>query len=168
MNKLLFFCLSLLFWACDDGDLQIETIDFDEITTVESCEPPTVDAVDLLLFKINGDEALILTLQNGLLRNEVSTENLVSAVPSQSQITFRILSDNVTSDYFCSAIPLVEPTIIDNIDATGGEVIISTTAGENGEFLHQIQLSGITLETSENERITDLRINDFGIVTTTE
>ena len=38
--------------------------------------------------------------------------------------------------------------------------------GTNVTYEHHIQLSGITFITSADERITDLQINDFGIVTT--
>ena len=65
MKKYLLIGCSILFFGCNDGDLQIETVDFDSIETVQSCN--TISAsTENVLFKINGDEALILTLPSGL------------------------------------------------------------------------------------------------------
>jgi len=40
--------------------------------------------------------------------------------------------------------------------------------GTTDTFEHSIQLSEITFISSTNQRITDLRINEFGTVTTSE
>ncbi len=166
MGKLFFLCFLGLLCSCDDGDLQIETLDFDDVA-IQFCES-TVTTSSTIFFKINQDEALVLTLQSGLLNNEETTEELVSSVPSQSQITYRIFSDNVTKNYFCDDIPLAEPTVTNDIEAEGGEVFVSTVLNADGvTYEHTIRLSGISLVTETGDRITDLTINDFGIVTTT-
>ncbi|HAI40703.1 MAG TPA: hypothetical protein DCM40_22700, partial [Maribacter sp.] len=83
MKKYLLIGCSILFFGCNDGDLQIETVDFDSIETVQSCN--TISAsTENVLFKINGDEALVLTLPSGLLKNEASTTSIESAVPGNS------------------------------------------------------------------------------------
>lgn len=159
-------CSSALF-SCSDGDLQIETIDFDSVS-LQYCTAPEL-ATKNILFKINDTEALILELQSGVLNKGVVGETITtqSTVPGQSQLTYRIFSGNVTKNYFCDEIPTVEPTVIDEVEAEDGLVIIETTAdAENGNFVHTISLSGISFVTGEGERITNLSISEFGEVTT--
>lgn len=168
MGKFFFLisCLGILF-SCSDGDLQIENIDFDSVS-VQFCTAPQTTTANIL-FKINDDEALIMELQSGVLNHGVVGETVVteSAVPSQTKITYRIFSDKVSTAYFCDDIPPVTPTVVDEIEAEDGTVIIETTAdADNTNFVHTISLSGITFVTSKGERITNLTINEFGEVTT--
>jgi hypothetical protein len=166
MKKYLLIGCSILFFGCNDGDLQIETVDFDSIETVQSCN--TVSAsTENVVFKINGDEALILTIASGLLKNEVTVSSLESAVPGNSQISYRIFSETVTSAYFCDSPPPLTPTVLEEIEAEGGSIIITTTTEDSITFTHTIQLSGVTFLNENGSRITDLQVNEFGTVTTT-
>lgn len=163
------FCITGLFafLSCSDGDLQIETIDFDSVN-VDFCTDPVATASNVL-FKINGDEALILTLPSGVLNNGVVGETIstTSAVPGESQLLYRIFSANVSDTYFCSTIPLATPTVTEEIEAEDGSILITSVANaDSTAFTHIIELSGISLVNSTGERITDLTINDFGEVTT--
>lgn len=166
-RALLIGCLITLI-SCDDGDLQIETLDFDSVD-IDFCVDPIATSSNLL-FKINDDEALILTLESGVLNNgEIGTDTIqdTSLIPSQSQITYRIFSESVTDDYFCDDFPPVSPTVIEEIEAEDGMVIINTVMNADSTlFTHTIQLSGISLVSSIGERITDQTINEFGEVTT--
>ena len=168
MKNLIVLCFVALFYSCNDGDLQIETIDFDSVA-LSTCES-TVTTSSTIFFKINNKEALILELQSGILKNEVSSEVITSLVPSQSKLTYRVFSDNVSSNYFCDVIPTTTPSVIEEIESENGEVRITTTLAEGttDTFEHTIQLSEITFISSTNQRITDLRINEFGTVTTSE
>ena len=165
-----YFFLTLfagMLFSCSDGDLQIETIDFDSVA-IQFCTAPQT-GVKNIMFKINEDEALILELQSGVLNKGVVGETITteSAIPNQSQVTYRIFSDNVTKNYFCDDIPTTEPNVVDEIEAQDGTVIVETTANEdNTEFVHTIRLSGISFVTGTNERITDLTISEFGEVST--
>lgn len=156
-----------MLFACSDGDLQIETIDFDSVS-VQFCTAPQTTTKNIL-FKINEDEALIMELQSGVLNKGVvgQTVTTQSSVPSQTQITYRIFSDNVSKAYFCDDIPPVTPNVVEEIEAEDGTVIIETTAdAENTNFVHTISLSGISFVNSKGERITNLTIDEFGEVTT--
>ncbi len=166
MKNLIVLCFIVLFYSCNDGDLQIETIDFDSVD-ISTCES-TVTTSSTIFFKINSKEALILELQSGVLKNEVSDGAITSLVPSQSILTYRVFSDNVTSNYFCDAIPTTTPSVLEEVEAEDGEVLITTilSEGTTDTFEHTIQLSGITFITSTDQRITDLQINDFGTITT--
>ncbi|PIF01543.1 MAG: hypothetical protein CR994_00740 [Maribacter sp.] len=166
MKHLFILSILTLFLSCDDGDLQIETIDFDSVG-ISTCESP-VTTSSTVFFKINKDEALILELEPGVLKNEAS-ETYSSTIPDKSQLTYRVFSDKVTNDYFCDNIPTATPTVIEEIKAENGEILITTTLAEGttDTYRHTLELSGITFITSTDQRITDLQINEFGEITTT-
>lgn len=165
MKKMLFFATLVLLLSCDDGDLQIETIDFDSVDP-QTCEIATVDTK--IFFKINDDEALILELESGKLLNEASTDTIESTIGSGSTLTYRLFSDGVTSTYFCSDIPETTPAVTSEIEAKSGTVRINTVGAETDtvSFEHTIQLSDVSFVTDTDSRITDLTINEFGTITT--
>lgn len=168
MKKVVLLVLLSISLSCDDGDLTIETIDFDD-ASIMFCESSTTIDSDLF-FKLNSTESLILKLQSGVLKNEVSEDTIVSSVPSQSQITYRTFSGTISKDYFCDDIPPLDPVVLQELEAEGGSVKIFTTQSETDTtvFEHNIRLSAISLVNEKGERLTDLRINNFGTITTQE
>lgn len=167
MKKFFFYGILSLLLSCDDGDLQIETLDFDS-ATIQNCDPVAVDIVNVL-FKLNSTEALILELPAGSIKNEVSETPIGYSVTASgpAKITYRTFSDNVSNNYFCSDIPLTSPTVLDEIIAQGGDLIITTVLNaDEVTYEHTILLSGISLVTSTDTRITNLSIDNFGTVTT--
>jgi len=160
-----FSFLALLVAACDDGNLQIETLDFDSVSA-ESCDSPITTSTSIY-FKINGDEVLILDLASGLLANQVTEAPRTSSFPTNSSLTYRIFNGSVSSSYFCDDIPPISPVVIEEIQASSGTVMVSTSSEDGITFTHTIELEGVTLLNGTNERITDLSINEFGTVTTT-
>jgi hypothetical protein len=160
-----FVCLIL---SCDDGNLQIETIDFDS-TSIQFCESEP-DLTSTVFFKLNDSEALILELQSGILLNEASADSIVSTVPSQSKVIYRLFSDMVDTGYFCDEIPQGTPTVIEEIEAAAGEIWVTTVQNETDttSYDHTIVLNDITLVNSQGERITNLSISEFGVITTKE
>lgn len=167
MKRILFCLLLVLNFACDDGDLQIEILDFDD-ATIQVCDPVTAGEANLM-FKLNSTEALILELPSGTIKNEATTETIESAVTTNgpTKVTYRTFNDNVSKTYFCSEIPLTTPTVVDEIIAEGGSVFITTVLSDDGNnYEHTIELIGISLITSDGSRITDLSISNFGKVST--
>lgn len=167
MKKLIVPILLLLGFSCSDGDLQIETLDFDSVA-IQNCDINVTSGN--ILFKINGDEALILELESAALNNANSVTDTVetrSEVPSGSRLIYRVFSENVTSSYFCDDFPPAEPTVTEEIEAEDGTIIIKSIAvNDSTELSHTILLEGIQLVNASGERITDLSINDFGEITT--
>ncbi len=163
MKKIYILTILLFSFSCSDGDLQIEAIDFDDITA-QNCETLSINTQ--LFFKINGDEALILELGQGLLLNKVSTEVITSSIPSNSQLTYRLFDDTVTSNYFCDDIPPATPTVIEDIEASDGNVLITTTTMDSITFTHTIQLQGIIITNAAGESIIDLTTSEFEIIET--
>ncbi len=170
--RYLYFVLFVFFIAsCDDGDLQIETIDFDS-NAVQFCadEPSGVD--ETVFFKINGDEALALTLQANLLANVTSVDGSISSsFPGASQLIYRLFSDNITLNYFCDDIPPITPTVLNEFSAEGGDLMITSTVSAVSEstktYSHNITISNLSLTNDNNERLTDTSGLDFGAYTTT-
>tara|TARA_R110002051_G_scaffold185003_2_gene254262 strand:- start:235 stop:741 length:507 start_codon:yes stop_codon:yes gene_type:complete len=167
MNKLFFISILVFLFACDDGDLQIETLDFDTVD-LQMCS--TVDITqNTILFKLNTDEALILNLAANTIKNEAGTIELNVTTSSTSKLIYRLFSATATKNYFCDAVPPAVPTVVNEIIASKGKVIITTTIGgtvDTPTYEHVITLDDITFETAEDQRITDLTINDFGTITT--
>lgn len=163
MKKNIFLAFSIVFLSCSDGDLQIETLDFDSIA-IQNCDALTTATE--VLFKIDGDEALILDLETGLLQNEVSTTTAESSISSQSRLIYRVFSDNVSTSYFCDDFPPSEPNVTEEIEAESGTVLITTTSENDTIFTHTIELQDIILRNSSGESIIDLSINDFGTIET--
>ncbi len=164
MKRIGTLLLVLLLTNCSDGDLQIETLDFDSVTN-QDCGNVSATTSNIL-FKINGSEALILDLESGVLNNGTSITDTIetrSSVPGSSRVIYRVFSDNVTSTYFCDDFPPSEPSVIEEIEAEDGEVIIKSIANADSTAItHVIQLEGISLVNTSGERITDLSISDFG------
>lgn len=168
MKKITSLFAIIFFASCSDGDLEIEVIDFDDIT-VETCEIPTENTQ--IFFKRNDTEALVLTLQSGVLSNGIVGDTAVvattSTIPGQSQLVYRIFNDAVTTNYFCDDIPPIAPIVIEEVEAEDGTVIVETkSTADSTAFEHTIKLMDVTLINSKGERITDLTINEFGEITT--
>ncbi len=168
MKNIFAFFLLMTIYSCDDGDIQIETINFDD-SDIQFCDSAATTGTTLF-FKTVDKEALILTLKSGTLKNEASEGEIVYPISGDTKITYRIFSDKVSKNYFCDAVPPITPTVIEEIEAQSGSVLITTIAKVNGEvttFEHTVRLSEISLVNKTNDqRITDLRINNFGIIST--
>jgi len=59
-----------------------------------------VNAVNVL-FKINGDEALILELPSNLLKNEITTTDIVSKVPSEARREYIYTQHPFRNNFLC-------------------------------------------------------------------
>ncbi|WP_394750063.1 hypothetical protein [Spongiimicrobium salis] len=172
MKRLLVVCCLGLLFSCDDGDLQIETIDFDS-SSIQTCGSPAPQGTEAeFFFKINGDEALVLSLQSGLLENETSVENTVaSSFPSASSLTYRLFSGTVNMSYFCDNIPPLEPIVTSESTAVGGDIIINTSVSSvnatSKTYSHNILFQELSLSNDAGERLTDTSTFDYGDFTTT-
>ncbi|MCO5723971.1 hypothetical protein [Robiginitalea marina] len=166
MKKRFFLLLLPGLWACSAGVLEIDTIDFNQESIQVCGNPSTATEV---LFKLKGPETLILELQPGLLLNEASSDTLTSAVPGQSQLIYRLLSDQATTGYFCDPIPPVSPTVVEEILAADGTVQVFTTRNpsDTTQFEHTIRLKGISFVNDSGERLTNLEVDEFGTLVTT-
>lgn len=167
MKKMLSILLCIFCFSCDDGDLQIESLDF-STGTIQTCNTVVVSQSSIL-FKINSDEALILSLAANVLKNEEGTVTVDMTSTSPSTIIYRLFSGTVTNTYFCSDIPPTSPTVLDEIVATTATITIATTLNTTATlptYTHLITITSITLETGNDQRITDIGEKIFGTITT--
>ncbi|MFD2607195.1 hypothetical protein ACFSSG_16960 [Euzebyella marina] len=170
MKKTLLLCLLTVFFACDDGDLQIEQVDFDSVS-ITTCGDEDDATETTFFFKIDQDEALILNLAGGLLANETSEPGTISsAIPSASELIYRLFTDDVTQDYFCDVVPPLEPMVMEENTATGGTLNIETkvrsVTKDVKNYGHTISITGLALTNDQNESITDTSTFEYGTFTT--
>lgn len=158
------FIFASLCCACSDSDLQVESIDFTTVS-IQNCDNNTE-----VLFKISSDEAIILELASNLIVNEATTdEPRTSQIPGGSQFSYRFFSENVSTTYFCSAIPPATPIVNDELEATAGTVSVTTVEVVENEvtsYQHTINIEDLVLLNSNGERIIDTNF-EFGVITTT-
>jgi len=171
MKRILFLSFLLPLCACDDGDLQIERVDFQEVN-VMSCGNLDEPTETTFFFKIDQDEALLLNLASGLLINETSTSGtLRSSLPSPSNLIYRLFSDNVAQGYFCDAIPPLEPSVLSENIAAAGDIAVNTKVNvatkDTKNYVHAISITGLSLTNDQNESITDSSTFEYGNFTTT-
>lgn len=171
MKKTLFLGFLLLLCACDDGDLQIERVDF-EAVNVLSCGSLDEPTETTFFFKIDQDEALLLNMASGLLKNQTSTlGTLTSSIPTPSNLIYRLFSDNVSQAYFCDAIPALEPTVVKENTATAGNIAVDTRVGSATKdiksYIHTISITGLSLTNDQGESLTDSSTFEYGDFTTT-
>lgn len=163
---MLFLGILVGLYSCDDGDLQIEQVDFDE-SKIESCPVLDDPTQTTFFFKIDEDEALLLNLAGGLINNQTSEPGtLASTIPEPSNLIYRFFSDNVTSAYFCDAIPPLDPTVVKENAATAGNISIDTKVdtltAETKNYSHTISIKNLSLVNDQGEQLTDLSTMVYG------
>lgn len=114
--------------SCDDGDIVLESFDFDE-ESIQDCEG--VD--DHFLYKIKDNEILILALPidtfDAAFVNEATDDTpRVVSINSSNQIIYRLYSEDVTAASICSDLPPATPTVTNEWEANGGTIQIESTA----------------------------------------
>ncbi len=114
----LFICF-LALTGCDDGDLITDTFNF-ENTTVQKC------ATSNVLYKINGQEALIVTTPETNFPNEETTAGTprVITIGGSTSVVYRKYSSDTNTSNICGT-----PTISVQEEwvASGGTVEITST-----------------------------------------
>ena len=147
---LLIFTLCLN--SCDDGDLIQEDISFDTVG-VQQC------ASNSLLYKVKDSEALIFNATGINFPTETTTQTL--NVSESNRLIYRFYNNNVTSATICDAIPPAIPVVTDQWSATGGKIIINTTAVKTVKdtdnsskitgYNHNITFKNITFNKSDGK-----------------
>ena len=159
MNRkiLLFaFIIGLFAMACNDGDMEVESISF-ENSDVLSCRANDT-AVDFL-YKYNQKQALYLTITAGVLENKEKT--VTGTIPNNYKLYYRTFSDVVSSSYFCNTIYPASPQITFNSEATGGTVTIATrpiyneNTGALLRYDHQITISNLVLLKEDGNKLVE-------------
>ncbi len=125
----LLFC-ALLFNSCDDGNIKLETFNFDTAEPINSC---TVN--NGLFFKVKNNEALVLQTPISTFENTVTPANTPRKilVSSTNKLVYRLFDSIISSSYFCASFPPANPTVTDEWNAatgvlgTSGIIEVTTT-----------------------------------------
>ena len=118
MKKICFLSLLILNFSCDDGDFDVPSFDFDDVS-LSNCG-------DVVLHKISssGTEALILKLDENntdgnLFKTARSNEAYAISSASSNNFLYRIFEDRVSNDYFCQEIPPIKPIVLKEWNGEG-------------------------------------------------
>ena len=174
MKRISIIVLLMVFLSCNDGDLQIESVDF-EAATVDMCATASDEKLaNTFFFKIQDDEALLLTMTTGQFKNATSIDgSIVSTISASAAPTlvYRLFTGTVAKSYFCDAVPATDPTVVKENTASGGELIVTTAVSkvEKGTktYTHAITINDLSLTNDQGERLTDTAGLDYGSFTTT-
>lgn len=124
MKRLLsIIALVFLINACDDGDLQVDNIDFVDVTA-QKCSSKDV------IYKIKDSEILFVEIPlTNFVNDETIADNPTTvAISSTVKVTYRQYNDVVTSDNICPTVPNATPNVLEEWTATSGTIQITTTA----------------------------------------
>lgn len=154
MKKIVLFFALLLGFACNDGDLDISSFEFED--EVNIC-----GTTQYTLYRLSTDEqreALIVTLSNQQIRKDEDFVAPVSVTENGDYtVTYRLFDDQVTDDYFCAAVPPVDPTVSKDWRGVSGTIIVENLPiyGTDGETItgwkHYVVLIDVVLRVDDQE-----------------
>lgn len=110
--------------GCDDGDLTMENIDFEDATT-QSC------STNDIIYKLKEKEALLLEIPESTFTNEPTdpdTPTLIDIDDSTYRVVYRFYNGTVAPENICNTIPPALPNVTDQWTGTSGKIQIITTA----------------------------------------
>jgi hypothetical protein len=134
----------LLLNGCDDGDLTLETIDFEDAET-KSCSDNDI------IYKLKENEALLLEIPKTTFENEPTDPEspiVIDIDNSTNRVVYRFYDGAVAEDNICNTIPPAKPYPIDQWIASSGKIEIATTTKTTPGTI-----DGSTVITGYNHRI---------------
>jgi hypothetical protein len=109
--------------GCDDGNLILETINFEDATT-QSC------TTNDILYKLKEKEALLLEIPKSSFVNEPTDPDNPTQINIDNSIyrvVYRFYNGKVAPDNICNTIPPALPNATDQWTASSGKIQIITT-----------------------------------------
>lgn len=146
MKNIFILILSvLLLTACDDGDLTIDTLNFDDVAT-QSC------TTNNIIYKINDKEVLLIEIPKTAFGTEPTALNTPTLVPinTVNRVFYRFYDGTVAPANICETVAPLTPIVTKQWTASSGNIQISTTAQKNIDgtkitaYKHSIVLKNIT------------------------
>lgn len=123
MKKILgLLAVTMFINGCDDGNLTQEDISFEDVAT-QSCTNNDI------IYKLNEKEALLLEIPESSFTNEPSPTNdpTIININSSNRVVYRFYNGTISSDNICETIPPATPIVVDQWNATDGQIQITTT-----------------------------------------
>ena len=111
------------FNSCDDGNLILETINFEKATT-QSC------STNDIIYKLKEKESLIFEIPKTTFVNEPTvpgTPTLININNTDNRVVYRSYTATIAADNICNTIPPATPTVVDQWKASAGVIQIITT-----------------------------------------
>lgn len=169
MKKLLVLLIFVsLLNSCDDGNMEVQSFDFTAVST-NKCGAEA----DFFIYKITGNEALIIKVNEDVFENRVGTDSI--EIPTNATLIYRVYDGPVTTATLCSTVPASTPKVVEEWTSTGGEMKIITNAVKTvveatgssriTGFNHTISLTDVTFNTGNGEQRND--VIPFGTYLTT-
>lgn len=162
----------LLFSNCDDGDLTLETINFDDITTIQNCNANNI------LYKLREKESLLLDIPKTAFINNptpVGEPILIDIDNADYRVIYRFYNGTVSSENICNSIPPATPAVTDQWTGISGKIQITTTTTTSKSttdnitritgYNHNITFKNITFERASGNQVYETF--PFGDYTTT-
>lgn len=115
---------AIAFNSCDDGDLAIENINFDDVA-IKGC------TTNNILYKLNNQESLLyITADKDTLVNDATPvgEPTIIDLSTENKVYYRFYNGVVADANICGIVPPGTPSVTDEWIATNGKVEINTTA----------------------------------------
>ena len=154
MKKVLLFVVLVLTFSCNDGDLDISSFEFEEEVNICGTKNYT-------LYRLSTNEqreAFIVTLTDQQIRKDENIVTPVSvSVNGDYTVTYRLFDDQLTDDYFCAAVPPVEPVVTKDWRGVSGRIFVENQPvyATDGETItgwkHYIVLIDVVLTVDDQE-----------------
>jgi hypothetical protein len=156
------------FNGCDDGNLSLETINFDDVATLNCTD-------NNIIYKLKEKEALLLEIPKTTFVNNPTVPGTPTEVEinnTTNRVVYRFYNGTVVADNICNTIPPATPIVTDQWTATSGKIEITTTtitqagsiAGSTviTGYNHNIAFSNITFaKTSGNQVYKTFPFGDY-------
>ncbi len=152
---LLIFCLALFINACDDGEVTVSSFNFDN-ATINKCNN--------VLYKLNKNEVLFLSLPDGTFKNELTADALPVTlnINSVNGLIYRMYNTTLSTASFCTTIPPSGLAVTDEwfaregVDKQSGVIQITTTAvsdeaGTITGYNHEIRLINVAFSNAKSQ-----------------
>ncbi len=175
MKKILaLLVLSIVFYSCDNGNIDVVSFDF-STPTVKSCNSGNATSFYVYSFKEN--RAFILQIPESSFPNEVTADGVPRelTINATNKVTYREYSGTVSINTLCSVLPPTAPTVTKDWSAIGGTISMVTTKvvtpnATDGStritsYNHTITLKNIVFNTGNGEQRNDSI--EIGTFTTT-
>jgi len=158
--------------SCDDGDFNVESFDFSNVTAT-ACSGLNNQ---FFIYYINQREALLLQIPSSSFPNTITPTDQprTITISTGSQVFYRVYSETVNAQVICSAIPPATPTVSEEWIATSGVIEIETFANKainetTGQALitgytHTVKLINTTFEKTQwkpTSCFTELQLGNF-------
>ena len=123
------FALIASFWSCDDGNVEVQVIDFDSVQP-QKCSDTNLlykfNATDALLFNISSASVFATAFQNDATPTDVPRTLTISS--TDNRVVYRAYNGTVTAGNFCGTILNATPSVTEEWTALSGTAQIVTTA----------------------------------------